>query len=606
VALQHKVATRTGTTLVGLLLMLVALSQIHLTVESVAWRDSNGQAGTSTELPLAKELRGAVDIDLQFNKPLLAGNELHLVPDERLLSLTVNNTPIDLTGIAASRLKNWQRGLNINLDDTLHTGSNTLHARIENNSGNGGIAIEPALGVQLSLAYALLFIGAALVFHIMSTTLRVRAPLRWIGIFSLAWVVSYWAQTPYATRQFDLFEGGGHLDYLRYLLTHMALPPAHGGWEYHQPPAYYLTAMWFYRLGEYLPWLGWQNLLRLCSLLYWMVFLSAGLAIVQHLLAHNAKQQCYAAFAFCCWPAGFIHSIRTGNDVALYAWYTLGLLATCRWWQSGDRRHFGWAGIYCVLAMLSKANGLALVATLGALLAIRTWRSLASQRSSPEPDTQWLLVTYALTVMLAVGVSFAPKLIAQWHGNGNDWLLGGVANSINQRLRVANDWPHLLGFDFTTYIQHPWMSSWDDQAGRQYFWNYLLRSAISSEFSFRDAIVPMALACGILLLLTIVRVLVRVVVMAHHAWLHRSVTLCRRLWKILPVLISGMALLVLLAAYRHKAPYAPNTDFRYIYPALLTLLVLDGALASRYRSTLGNIPLSVFIGGLGVAWIALL
>src|SRR5690606_22309485 len=65
-----------------------------------------------------------------------------------------------------------------------------------------------------------------------------------IALLMLGVAVSlgYMSVTDPHTRTFDVYEGGGHKDYIEYIIKEHSLPPPGGGWEYHQPPVYYLIA----------------------------------------------------------------------------------------------------------------------------------------------------------------------------------------------------------------------------------------------------------------------------------------------------------------------------------------------------------------------------
>lgn len=594
---------------VGIIFILLAITQLHLVIESVTvTRPDPTFVSTADTLPVHRRFIGAADITVRFSRPSFGGNDLRIIPDERLSRLVVNSRVFDLTGVAPEKLGDWRNGVQLDLTGYLQPGANILIATIENHDSDGGISLDYLpLGFSHVAPYVLLTLGAMLVFSALSSGFKLQRSLQVIAYFSLALVCLYWMQTPFSVRQFDIYEGGGHLDYLRYLLEHHQVPPANQGWEYHQPPGYYFTAAWAYWLGNKLPLLGWPDLLRLVSLLYWMLFIAAGLAIIQLYLRRYSWRMCLAAFTFCCWPAGFIHALRVGNDVAFYAWYALGLWATCQWWRTRRQSYFVWASLCCLLVMLAKANGVALLATLAALLIYRWWRESRRVLQTRYEQLSRSTVLFAVMLLLSYGMTFASKLHDYKEGRSSDWLLGNVTRMLNERLRVSNDWHHLLGFELTTFLHQPWLSAWQDATGRQYFWNYVLRSSLSSEFAFRDEFKPWALLCGGLLLLLLGHLLLRAVVGSCRLLVAARPIALRTSLRVAPLVISGLTLLLLLWAYRFKTPYAMHSDFRYIYPALISVVALDALMQPRSSIVWWwAAPLAPVLGLLGVCLIALL
>src|SRR5690606_12574739 len=121
-----------------------------------------------------------------------------------------------------------------------------------------------------------------------------------------------------------------------------------------------------------------------------------------------------------------------------------------------------------------------------------------------------------------------------------------------------------------TFIQNPFITTWDDALGRQYFWNFVWRSALSSELLFNGRAMELwSFINGILLLMMLSGIAVY--------WLQQQPLLTPRqvryaAYRHLPWLFALVMPFILLLAYRIKVPLSSNTDFRYIYPVLLPLL----------------------------------
>ena len=592
----------------SLFLMLFALSQLQpRLISASALLPGTPSPIERINVPFSENFVGRAFITVGWKMPLFAGSTVRIIPDEHLDALYVNGRSVDLSKIDQTQLGDFNNGVELDLQGYITPGDNILQIAVSNQNGRGGVSIDYLpLGWHGIVPWFLLVLGGWLFFVALMPIFGLDRDLSWIVGIGIAMVVLYWFKTPFALRQFDVFAGGGHLDYIRYILDNHTLPPPDGGWEYHQPPLYYLLAANFYALGEQIGWLGWVNALRWFSFLLWIVFITAGLAVLQKYLKRNVWILRISALGFCCWPAGIIHSIRIGNDVCFYACYAVGLWAVCQWWTSYRLRWFAISSIFCLFAITSKASGLGLLGTLLALLFVRVWRAYKSSNQRRLSDlwrcTFWLV----LTQLIAFFIGFYSKVTAYLSGRTSDLLMGNAAQSLNSGLAVANDWSHMLGLDWVTFLQQPWLDAWNDVSGRQYFWNYLLRSSITSEFNFSNAFRPISLVASALLLLLVLVVLVRGLmktVRMKEILRSRSLLSLRSTWQLLPVFLGGGSLLILVWMYRFRLPYSCHAEFRLIYPSIICFIVLACSRVARY-SWLRYIGTGL-VGMLGVCGILL-
>jgi hypothetical protein len=57
-----------------------------------------------------------------------------------------------------------------------------------------------------------------------------------------------------------------------------------------------------------------------------------------------------------------------------------------------------------------------------------------------------------------------------------DYLFVGNEHRTNPALTLINRPIYFVGFDFPTFLTRPFTSPWEDAKGRQWFWNYLLKT----------------------------------------------------------------------------------------------------------------------------------
>lgn len=543
---------------------------------------TNNNNFSATQLPIRQNIDGAYRVQVSLNPRKHHTSTLQIIPDDELLSVTVNGAPVSLSSFSRSELRDYNKGIKLTLHNLDINENNLIELHLTNNSNPAGLSIRPVHKANITtltgIAATLLLLVYALFRHIKLSSLQ-WVPLA-LGLFA---VLIYLGQTDSHTRTFDVYEGGGHRDYIHYLITEHSLPPPGGGWEYHQPPLYYSIAALTKTVfapeemhGDF-----WGQLL---ALWFWCIFLVASLGTLNRSLGKSRWAVLIASVAVCIWPAGVIHSIRIGNDVALYAFYGLAFYYSIIWWKGRASTDFFWATIWASAALLTKSNALAIWGVIGILFLIESHRLFKKPEYSGARRkiiTNFVILVACFVTTLAI--NFGDNVWQYLDGKSSDWLLSNVSDSINPGLRVANKPFNYLVFDLATFLKYPFISSWDDLYGRQYFWNFVWRSALTSEFTFQEKnLVTWAKINGLLLLLMLAGVCLYAV---QQQLLLSSKEIRRALYKHLPWLLALVFPFLLLLAYRIKVPLSCNTDFRYIYPVLVPLLFFS-ALAWRSQPQL--------------------
>src|SRR5690606_33559990 len=218
-----------------------------------------------------------------------------------------------------------------------------------------------------------------------------------------------------------------------------------------------------------------------------------------------------ASAAVCLWPAGIIHSIRIGNDIPLYAFYALSFYYCLSWWRKKSTHHLLYASIWASMALLTKSNALAVWGVLGVILLIHCYRLWRHRHTRPHPINQIFKSCFIVVGIFVVTmvINFGDNV---WHyvqGTSSDWLLSNVSESINPGLKVGNELRNYLVFDTATFLQNPYISTWDDRYGRQYFWNFVWRSALTAEFFFEGkALFAWGIVNGVFLLMILTGIFV--------------------------------------------------------------------------------------------------
>jgi hypothetical protein len=442
-------------------------------------------------------------------------------------------------------------------------------------SQHGAHRVGMALLVSACTAAALVLFGLALGAARLSRSAIVAY------LAGVAVRIAYLFVTPYSIRTHDVDQ---HIEYVEYLLAHHALPPSTALWASYHPPFYFVLAALLWRAltlaGVTARWVL-LLALQLQSLAYHLGFLAFALLTGERWIGPSAetrsgdgpavsgRQRALFAALLCLWPSGVMHSVRLGNDDLFYLFFGAGLFFAARWWQGARDRdlHMAFAG--AALATLSKSNGLILFMVLGALLGLRIFqdpdRSVRRHARRIGPG--------ALMFLGVTGVTLGRAALDTLSGKRSNFLVGNT-DRLTKALAVGNSAANYLWFDVKMFVTHPYASSWVDDTGRQYFWNFALKSALVGSFEFDGvALSNLAelMAFSLLALLGVTAI---------------GLARDKREWEPEAPLWSTIALgMASLAALRMSVPMACSNDFRYVWPIMVPALCLYVRSIARLGNT---------------------
>ncbi len=364
--------------------------------------------------------------------------------------------------------------------------------------------------------------------------------------------ISYMSYTDFDERTYDVVLNSGHLDYIKMIANDFMLPNPTEGWEYHQPPLYYAIAALFYKIASFTGLADKFVTLQLLSLAQYFIFLIYSIKILSLTLKYRSVIF-FASLLIIFWPSGIIHSIRIGNDILFYMLFALSIYYMILWQRF--QKALWITVLFASLALITKSNGIILFGIIGSILLL----NLISKKQYRLFFKDSFLVL--LFFSIAFGINFIDNIYYAMQGEGKDWLVSNVINTLNKKLFVSNIFENYIYFDFKTYIIEPYIDAWHDQYGRQYFWNYLLKSSLFAEFFFKlpyqelIASLISSLSLGIFFYIFIA------ITTLKKEQLSEAVIF---------LFILGFSIIALLA-YRIKIPVSCNTDFRYILPVIISM-----------------------------------
>ena len=391
--------------------------------------------------------------------------------------------------------------------------------------------------------------------------------IEWLIVYGALFLrLVYVAATPVAIRSNDY---AGHIEYAQHFMKHVKLPGIHWGWETYQPPLYYALLGFLARPVAHLGMTEDQILVlwQMISGAMSAATLLAGVWIARLLYPAaaqiNPRRWFVAILAFL--PVLVNSAAHINNDLLemALAFIWLGLLIG--FWR--EPKMAGWIGIAVVaaLAILTKSNGLLLMAIAGLVL-------LLHPRLDFRTKASWTVILVAAFVMIDGWYEVVR------HQQATD-VTGGMVSNANglpeeDRLTETQSLLDSVTFNPWKVASHP---NLDMVGGRR---------DEAPEFFFKSAFIangphfaPDQFARRVVL---ITAMLLLPLIVFGLARMDRS-----RLSDAWPLVIVLGVLLAAHWMFIRMVPYTSSQDFRYSVPVIVPLayflLCGIGALPATWR-----------------------
>jgi hypothetical protein len=552
-----------------LLVVLAVLAHAYTTPRFTGVEMREGGGGwTSVNFPFsAPKAQSELEFRAHLRVGRLGPRSIVIVPDDHLESLSIGGADVSLAAISPEKLADWRSGFALRIAPYVHEGDNVIVVRVHNEGGPGGLNLhadpfEWTAMVELAAGLAALLAFAA------ELLLRFRVPWPTVAVLLLALVVryAYLAVTPDNLRHHD---GRAHVAYVEFVLGHRALPQPERGYMFFQPPLYYvLSALQWAALRA----MGGGRPFILRSLQVQSLAAELGFALLSVATARMWMRRVpragygggigsepwsealIAAFVLL-WPSSVVHAVRVGNDDLAYLFFAGSFYFTCRWWLIGIRRDVVWASLLAALGVITKVNDIVAFAVL--LLAV-VGRLALLERDRRVLEYLRRVGTAAACLAAAVAVALGSAL-RDWLAGRRQHLLAANANHNTPLLDVGNHAKNYLWFDAPIFLTQPFTSPWDDAKGRQWFWNYLLKTSLFGEFDYPHPwLHRLGTVISALLLALVLQLVAGALLVRRRQWLDE-----------MPLVASVVLWVASLAALRIDAPSSCSNDFRYILPVVL-------------------------------------
>ena len=552
--------------------------------------DVRVQVGNQSPVPVTLPHNGVGEINEVsvyrgvFDYGILTDPELQVVPDDYLLSLSINGRELDLSHIPAWKLRDWINGFTLSIRPYVHPGKNTFEVAVANTANPYGLRLKTPTGSSYHrLGLGILAAGACLFLCGLWPWLGLRKSIMLLLFGAVILRVAYASYTGPRDRGYDV---EGHLDHINYILARHELPPRGACWECHQPTLYYLLGGAGLLAGRGMELGSPENFLQAMAIFFSVIFLIAGAKMFQLIVPRYATACCALLFF---WPSGVIHSVRVSNDVPFYAFYAVSLLFAMQWAREGRTRDMVFSALAAAFTVLTKITGLSLLPVLVSIWLARVWHR--------KNRTGGVLIRQTVLAMLIIGsglaVLYKDKLYDRWNLSASERIAPGV-QTLPAGLAVENHLRNYFVFDLRDFLEEPYTNPWADPGGRQFFLNFFWKTSLFAEFRHTgpgQAYVAHMIKGLLLVLLAVAAA---------------GIVAGRRLGPDVRALCFGLSFFSVAGVllFRSNAHFSCNQDFRFVYPMCLAIIVLVANGFDFLAETCGRGWRRCF-GVLTIAWVIL-
>src|SRR3989344_4485012 len=371
--------------------------------------------------------------------------------------------------------------------------------------------------------------------------LRRNPALLAIIVFGVLLSFFYVLKTPFSVRSYD---ADGHIDYIFHVLSHWTIPEPQAAWQFFQPPLYYffsaIISVPFHSLGidrEFIIYL-----IQIESFLFTVAAFIAGIWVGALLFSYQKESHPLLFFSLplSVFPAMIFPASRISNDTPMLVVFFLSFGFLQRFWTHGKLRDWYICFIIISLGVLTKSNAIPLL--IAAFVLFPLQGSLPRKR---------LLKHAALSIAIVM-------VFAGWYAllrilQGQEHIVGNIGMN-NPKLFIQNwHWTNFLVFRPLAILEFPFYSSCADAYSRPFLFEVLFKSAFSGEWNFG------ATANNLL----------RIIHTFNFFFFFLGVTglinaLRHSFRNHLPLLITGMMMILAVAGLVAHKPIGGFQEFRYI------------------------------------------
>ncbi|MCL2100350.1 MAG: glycosyltransferase family 39 protein [Fibromonadales bacterium] len=372
----------------------------------------------------------------------------------------------------------------------------------------------------------------------------------------------YFSYTGPTERVYDM--SWGHSIYTNMIIENKQIPKTDECWSCNHPPLYYLMSAgiksFFDKVNPYHSFRALQQI----SMLFSFASLAFGVALLYRLF-NGSRFAMLSSLLFVLWPGFVITAPRIGNDVPFYFGALMCMLFTQMWWNKRKNKHLLLAFLGAGIAIIFKSTGFVI---LGVLFAVFVCCIFYFERL---PQFKMIVLIFIITIF-SISIS-QHRIIADFSRNETPTLVS--VRDLPSELYIKTHLGSFIYFDMKDYLMEPYTNTRSNSGGRQYFWNFFMKSTLFGEYRVWNSNFGNTLASALNVLNLTFFLLI------FYGILNTKM-------QNLPSLLFFVALIASLIFTRAYYSASPLQDFRYIAPILVPMLffAINGANAlqnSRLR-----------------------
>jgi len=266
-------------------------------------------------------------------------------------------------------------------------------------------------------------------------------------------------------------------------------------------------------------------------------------------LFNDKRISIFSSLLFAVWPGFVITAPRIGNDVPFYFGALMCMLFAQMWWNKHRSRYLLLAFLGAGIAVLFKSTGFVVLGALIILCICGMFRFLEL------PRLKIIVGIFIIVVLSAFGSQY--RIILEYFHNVTPSL--AVVN-VNPALNVKTSLGSFIYFDAKDYFMETYTSTWTDAGGRQYFWNFFIKSTLFGEYSVWKSNAGRITAS-----------ILNTINLAFFLLMFWGIVNMKM--RNLPSLLFFMSLIASLIFIRAHYSVSCMQDFRYIAPILVPMLL---------------------------------
>jgi len=472
---------------------------------------------------------------------------LSINPDDCIQEIFINGKKFPLDGM--TNLCDYGRGVKFDFSKYVSDGLNHFEIRIKNSYGGpGGVRINMSNNGFKDISSIHYIFVLLLLLSIALILKKMKFKFIATSIILLGIIVRLILYT-YTGPEENAYDTHGHLNYIRIISEEKRLPQANECWQCYQPPLYYIAFAVVKNIADrYEPNIT-NRIMQQGNLLLSFVCVILGVTLILNLFGNNMGAY-LAALVSILWPGFVLAAPRISNDIPFYLGALLCMLFALRYWRTHKNSDMLFASIGAAIALTAKSNGLIILAA---------WIIIYILSAARSFNTGSLRILFASILIIVLSIGFSHhKMIINNFGGKNVELVGNISG-LPDGLKVNNTAGNYLYFDLQDYLLESYVDPFQDKGGRQYFWNYALKTSLFGDFKLWDSNIGRTLATALSILALLI------FIFALWGIIHVNI-------KDFPPMIFTVFLFIALICYRAIYPYSCSNDFRFIFPVLFPLV----------------------------------